>query len=392
MTTARQIEANRENAKKSTGPRTAHGKAIASRNNTRHGFRSSSPVIRRLENPDAWEQHRATTVAGLNPGSPLEEALAERVALILWRLDRVARYERHVTTRSQERAPADVTAHQSSADGANQSDQDCVEVRERFAEARHRLRALTRLAQLRPDAPIPGRDAEAILVAIGEEIDGFDVYTFSAPEIIPDDVNYFAFTDWTVERLTHLLEAIAAQHGDGRSGDQLRDLRRERILPQPPNLEQVIRYETHLMRQLSQTLSHLKQLQHARPTTPSAPTDLPLSHLRERGSQAGTAVVLPLALARERGPGGTESGFKEALEGCHSNPIPGPLPPSQPETAEGAEPPGASSEPQSVPAVPQDPFSDLCLTPSTQTWIQSPAETEVTNGHDGVAAQKRSEP
>ena len=38
MTTQRQIEANRRNAGKSTGPRTAAGKAIASRNATRHAM------------------------------------------------------------------------------------------------------------------------------------------------------------------------------------------------------------------------------------------------------------------------------------------------------------------------------------------------------------------
>lgn len=43
MTTDRQLAANRQNAQKSTGPRTAQDKAIASRNNTRHGLRSLIP-------------------------------------------------------------------------------------------------------------------------------------------------------------------------------------------------------------------------------------------------------------------------------------------------------------------------------------------------------------
>jgi hypothetical protein len=43
MTTTRQIEANRDNARMSTGPRTKRGKARASRNALRHGL--SVPVL-----------------------------------------------------------------------------------------------------------------------------------------------------------------------------------------------------------------------------------------------------------------------------------------------------------------------------------------------------------
>jgi hypothetical protein len=43
MTTTRQIEANRDNARMSTGPRTKRGKARASRNALRHGL--GVPVI-----------------------------------------------------------------------------------------------------------------------------------------------------------------------------------------------------------------------------------------------------------------------------------------------------------------------------------------------------------
>src|SRR3954462_11253132 len=90
MTTERQIAANRQNAQHSTGPRTQQGKAVASRNNTRHGLRATTPVIPRLESPEDWAQHREATIASLAPDNILEASLAERVALILWRLDRVA--------------------------------------------------------------------------------------------------------------------------------------------------------------------------------------------------------------------------------------------------------------------------------------------------------------
>jgi hypothetical protein len=45
---------------------------------------------------------------------------------------------------------------------------------------------------------------------------------------------------------------------------QVRDLRRQRILPRPGDLDQVIRYERHLTRELAQTLAELRHLKHAR--------------------------------------------------------------------------------------------------------------------------------
>lgn len=92
MTTLAKIEANRLNGQLSTGPRTAEGKAAVARNATRHGIFSSVPVIPG-ECPEQWEGHRAGVVESLAPVGLLEVNLAERAALLLWRLHRLARHE-----------------------------------------------------------------------------------------------------------------------------------------------------------------------------------------------------------------------------------------------------------------------------------------------------------
>src|SRR3954465_4991662 len=98
------VEANRRNAALSTGPRGAAGKAIVAGNGLRHGLFSTKPVLAGIEREEDWHDHLAGTVASLAPVGHLEAVLAERVALCLWRLGRVARYEHEVTAMTQEQA------------------------------------------------------------------------------------------------------------------------------------------------------------------------------------------------------------------------------------------------------------------------------------------------
>ncbi|HZO25212.1 MAG TPA: hypothetical protein VFH48_04375 [Chloroflexota bacterium] len=251
MTTDRQLAANRQNAEHTTGPRTAQGKAISSRNNTRHGLRSATPVIPRLESPEAWQQHRAATLERLAPAEPLEEALAERIALILWRLGRIARYERQATVRSQAEAPDDLAA---------EYDEHQVEtIRADFANARRRLSAFTCFRQLRPDAPIAGTDAEFILVAVAHEAHTVDFKTWAVPGLFGADDRLAELPGWTVERVQQAIDALAqadqrdpdhllqaaldtvrAAHNTARVAyrrveRQVQSLRRERVLPQTPS-------------------------------------------------------------------------------------------------------------------------------------------------------------
>ena len=76
------------------GPSTQAGKAIASRNATKHGIMSPHPVIiEGIETPAGWQRFRDGIVENLAPEGPLEEDLAENIALLRWRLKRVTHYE-----------------------------------------------------------------------------------------------------------------------------------------------------------------------------------------------------------------------------------------------------------------------------------------------------------
>jgi hypothetical protein len=92
MPSERQQEANRRNALQSTGPRTGEGIKAARFNALRHGLRSLQTVVPG-EALEEWESHRAAVVEDLKPDGAVELALAEQIAVKLWRLGRVVRHE-----------------------------------------------------------------------------------------------------------------------------------------------------------------------------------------------------------------------------------------------------------------------------------------------------------
>lgn len=88
MATQAQIAANRENAKKSTGPVTAAGKAVASRNAITHGLWARDAVIAG-EDPAAFDAFAAAMLAELKPVGTAQRLLAERIVHLWWKLRRV---------------------------------------------------------------------------------------------------------------------------------------------------------------------------------------------------------------------------------------------------------------------------------------------------------------
>jgi hypothetical protein len=92
MTSLRQIEANRRNALKSTGPTTPEGKERSSCNAVRHGL-TAETVIAVLENSTDYEAFEATVISDYNAETAVERQLVVRLASVLWRLRRATSME-----------------------------------------------------------------------------------------------------------------------------------------------------------------------------------------------------------------------------------------------------------------------------------------------------------
>jgi hypothetical protein len=92
MTSFRQIEANRRNALKSTGPVTAEGKQRSRCNAVRHGL-TAETVIGALEDAEDYQAFEAAVTADYDTQSAVERELVLRLASLLWRLRRATTME-----------------------------------------------------------------------------------------------------------------------------------------------------------------------------------------------------------------------------------------------------------------------------------------------------------
>src|SRR6185437_5821829 len=92
MTSFKQTEANRANARKSTGPITEEGKQRSRCNAVRHGL-TAETVIGALEDAEDYKAFEAAITADYDAHSAVERELVLRLTSLLWRLRRATTME-----------------------------------------------------------------------------------------------------------------------------------------------------------------------------------------------------------------------------------------------------------------------------------------------------------
>jgi hypothetical protein len=92
VTSFRQIQANRRNALRSTGPITEGGKRQSRQNAVRHGL-SAETVVEIVEDIDDYRGFEAAIIADYDARTAVERELVLRLASLLWRLRRATLIE-----------------------------------------------------------------------------------------------------------------------------------------------------------------------------------------------------------------------------------------------------------------------------------------------------------
>jgi hypothetical protein len=271
------------------GPKTGEGKEVARWNSTRHGIRSPAPVVPGVEKPEDWEEHRIGILEDLAPSGHMESTLAERVALLSWRLHRVTRYETETVALAQEKVVEDLRDRRRYESGVPVGSIHPEDALEAPKEARRTERVLKKFPDYPDEKKLPGADASSVLWAVVERVDEeADIEELTFPGV-PEWAGPFGdaaeWDGWNAglvgeclslvasaagEDLEELMEGaktkarldvISAKHAAEEVEEQLWNMRRERLLPDAGTLEKVSRYEAHLSRLMFKSLHELEALQ-----------------------------------------------------------------------------------------------------------------------------------
>jgi hypothetical protein len=323
MTTDRKSQANRNNSRKSTGPKSEVGKALVACNPVKHGIFADTPVIPGVESEDQWQKHHDGILASIQPMGILETRLAERIASLLWRLNRVTRFETGIVrvgfTQPEPQKPQEPDPFHFRSFSNASGDESELEKKEKKLAKKRRLLAeiedglatvkafsdLPENAPVNPDAVFRIFEAayhevlESDSVPWVEDQEFLDLFKFP-----PEDDFYQA--NWTAGYVRQGLGHYAQQGGiplekliartisaleksqqndraeiqalnDEREAIRQREMawqerKQVRLILPDENAElRVIRYESHLSRLLTQTLHELERIQANRAGRPVPP-------------------------------------------------------------------------------------------------------------------------
>ncbi len=92
MASDKQVIANRENTKKSTGPRTNSGKTRTAKNALKHGLLAQDAVLPG-EDPAEFDQHITSFEDTYLPRNRVEKEIVRQIADSSWRMQRLSRIE-----------------------------------------------------------------------------------------------------------------------------------------------------------------------------------------------------------------------------------------------------------------------------------------------------------
>jgi hypothetical protein len=104
-TSDRKAQANRRNAAKSTGPKTAQGKAWSRLNALKHGVLASQAVLTTIEGQDerkAFEQLVDGLAHDFVPVGTFEQVLVQQIAACIWRQRRLLMFENRAAFQSRD--------------------------------------------------------------------------------------------------------------------------------------------------------------------------------------------------------------------------------------------------------------------------------------------------
>ena len=275
----KQIEANRNNAQKSTGPKTAAGKAVAKMNAAKHAILSKKVVVRGLRIKESARQLKSLHEQlweHLAPVGPVEEMLVERIATTYWRLRRALTAETGEIALSVDKgywqrskwSPASMWGILS----------DMTDLASKMRESAVGNDLLTKfLEEVRADVQRDGELTEAALQRLRErfgnksnsivdELAKFRAMLTDNPDGLPAEALKAKHQEAVLNYITSELHWCEVYWRESKEREEKEEEAHQAadVLPQPSVLDKILRYETALERQLYRAMNQLERLQRRR--------------------------------------------------------------------------------------------------------------------------------
>lgn len=259
----RKLKANRENAKKSTGPKTTRGKVCSRRNAIKHGLFVNHLTDFEASHEDPHEFH--ALLDGLwdhyQPIGKAEEIEVERIALCCWRLKRSWRYENAVNLAARrDFVRRELDEQESYCQERDKEEQDVLLELERAKKEIEKTGEVSQELKERIFAIIPG--LEAVWCAFTEDTEKRlrepDVVKM-LPKLNPPSVSLLVAMNAVVSviacvesmrnrRMTNVRETAVGRHA----------------IPDERTVDKIFRYESFAEKSLSRALDRLERLQRRR--------------------------------------------------------------------------------------------------------------------------------
>jgi hypothetical protein len=257
-----QIEANRLNALKSTGPQTPEGKAASSMNSLKHGLLARQVIVRGhnlKESREEFESFHRQFYEHLAPVGPLEEMLVEQIIVAHWRLRRARAAE-----------SAEVALSVDSGVWERRKANDCRSLRQILEDPVLRYTSSIGIAWIE-NALHELRDK----IAQDGKLDADALETFEAAFAARSDRIFEKLDDlhfqgadkerileYLDQELKNLRERIIQFTERESMEEQARQ--EAAVMPSAQTVDKFLRYETALDRQLFRAVSELERLQRRR--------------------------------------------------------------------------------------------------------------------------------
>jgi hypothetical protein len=271
-----QLDANRRNSRKSTGPKTPKGRAISKMNALKHGILSKEVLVCGMnirecsqELSDLHERFRQE----LNPAGPLEEMLVDQIVTTHWRLRRALRAESgeialsvdegqwqrsrpnpHLQWMEWEVWGDPVPAMKDSSSGNAILASWLGRVRARVEQEGDLTEETTKIL-LRGKPNMLSQGLEELRLRLPQNSEGAD----AASQREENKKQALAYIDSQLEMLAWAKVDCLNREATAEAARQA-----AAVLPAMPVLEKILRYEAKLERQMYRAMSQLERLQRMR--------------------------------------------------------------------------------------------------------------------------------